>query len=248
MAVKNIVLASAALVSALSSSIASAQDGEIARPQFGCGNGSQCDSALWGLNKQGYALIASLSMPKTYQICMGTMPTNPTSWFSVYIKVDNVITNYGSGIGAPLVSGGCTVVTGKKIELFNTGAAPIKRIQGHYRRLYESKGLTLGYNWLANPTGSVSVAGSPSPIYDSLPVAFGRVCFGGGDASAQAMWGNQRNLVVGKKHLTRSDGTTTAVFGRNTCVDVEGTGIFVWRDFDATETYPVGGAFYFAQP
>jgi hypothetical protein len=55
-------------------------------------------------------------------------------------------------------------------------------------------------------------------------------------------------LVVGGKFLTRSDGTTNAVFARHTCIDVEGTDIYAWRDFDGKEEYPVGGSFMFSLP
>ena len=137
---KSIYGAAAFLAFACSAQTGLAQDGSLSRPQFACADGAQCDSALWGINKQGYALIASLSVPRVYQVCMGHLPQNPTRWFNVYVKVDNVTLNFGdASLGAPLASGGCVVVEGKKIEVVNTGGIPFQRNQGFYRRVETTK-------------------------------------------------------------------------------------------------------------
>lgn len=227
-------------------STAGAQEGTPSRPSLDCAKYPNCDNAQWEMNKQGYALLVSLPTVESYLVCMAHV-ANTERFYAAYLKVDNKILGAGSGsLGSPLVSGGCSTVQGKVIEVVNRSGAPISRVQGFYRRLSAAKPFALAYPWNAAPSGVAGQPGDRTQIYSGAATSLARLCFAGDDAVTSKWWASQRNLLVNDLPLKRGDGTT-AVFSRHTCVDVTGvTSAAAWRDFDANEAWPVGGSMMFA--
>lgn len=226
---------------------AAAQEGSGEAPSISCGESPYCDAGIWGLNRNGYALIVSIDQPKTYQVCMARQAVSSVTYFNTFVHVDGRRIEFQiPGINqAILNTGGCVIVRGTKIELTSSEGVPVSRIQGTYRLIESQSNFRFRQNWTAK--GNINPGlGPASPIYLGMPLEVARVCFIDEPSMVDQTWRFLRGLSVNGSIVRRSIASENAVFAKNTCIDISGTNIFAWREHDPrVDDARIGGSFIF---
>jgi hypothetical protein len=211
-----------------------------------------CDVAVWSLNKDGYALIAQLNEPATYQVCTRSIIVKPPVAVVLSLRVDGQVISSNLG---PERTYGCAVVTGKRVEIFNrNGPVPsepapalLGYVGGQYRRLGPSNAL----NFASPFHAPVLPKFEQVVVYRGPELKRARICLSGPqkDPELPSVDFRRQSVVwVGGKGLPGTSPSENATFSAASCVDVEGDSITVSRVPAATAPEETIGYLYFGAP
>ena len=179
---------------------------------------NHCGWGVWTLSTQRQTVIAALATPTSYLLCRNSAATSEPIGTPVVYEVDGSVVSGGTP-PSPMehASGGCLVLTGKKIVVA-AATKPKAPVRGFFIRLGPlAFGNTVAWNALKAPSGASNVL----PLSQVLTPRPMRVCFG----EYLPIDGQPRPLDEYKLWLDGSyamvRGSEQAIFAANSCVDVD---------------------------